>query len=105
MVYCVTRAEEDLSFPLVVVENSDPETTEPVLYTLRLSLDYCAHRTGKQQELSIYLSVIFYFKENPGRRQLNVSHMKQEVPPEQRQLQRDGGVKISSRFSFSYCIH
>ena len=58
-----------LSFPLVVVGNSGPDTTGPVLYTLRLSLDYCcAHRTGNQQELSIYLSVIFYFKENPGRR-------------------------------------
>ena len=31
--YCVTRAEEDLSFPLVFVENSGPDTTRPVLYT------------------------------------------------------------------------
>ena len=86
--YCVTRAEEDLSFPLVVVENSGPDKTGPVLYsvvdTLRLALDCCyAHKTGNQLELaeSIYFSIISYFKENPGTRQLkyNVSHMKQEV--------------------------
>ena len=86
--YCVTRAEEDLSFPLVVVENSGPDKTGPVLYsvvdTLRLALDCCyAHQTGNQLELaeSIYFSIISYFKENPGTRQLkyNVSPMKQEV--------------------------
>ena len=86
--YCVTRAEEDLSFSLVVVENSGPDKTGPVLYsvvdTIRLALDCCyAHKTGNQLELaeSIYFSIIAYFKENPGTRQLkyNVSHMKQEV--------------------------
>ena len=86
--YCVTRAEEDLSFPLVVVENSGPDKTGPVLYsvvdTIRLALDCCyAHMTGNQLELaeSIYFSIIAYFKENPGTRKLkyNVSHMKQEV--------------------------
>ena len=52
--------------------------------TLRLALDcFYAHKTGNQLELveSIYFSIISYFKENPGTRQLkyNVSHMKQEV--------------------------
>ena len=86
--YCVSRAEEDLSFPLVVVDNSGPDKTGPVLYsvvdTLRLALDCCyAHQSGSQLELAenIYFSIIPYFKENPGTRQLkyNVSHMKQEV--------------------------
>ena len=86
--YCVARAEADLSFPLVVVDNSGPDKTGPVLYsvvdTIRLALDCCyAHHTGNQLELAekIYLSIIPYFKENPATRQLkyNVSHMKQEV--------------------------
>lgn len=75
--YCVTWAEEDLSFPLVVVVNSGPDKTRPVLYsvvdTLRLALDCCyAHKTGNQLELaeSIYFSIISYFKKKPGTRQL-----------------------------------
>ena len=67
--YCVTIAEEDLSFPLVVVENSGPDKTGPVLYsvvdTIRLALDCSyAHITGNQMETAekIYLSVVPYFK-------------------------------------------
>ena len=67
--YCVARAEEDLSFPLVVVENSGPDKTGPVLYsvvdTIKLALDCCyAHTSGSQIELAekLYLSILPYFK-------------------------------------------
>ena len=86
--FCVKRAEDDLSFPLVIVDNSGPDKTGPVLYsvvdTIRLALDCCyANKTGNQLDLAekIYLSILPYFKENPGTRQLkyNVGHMKTEV--------------------------
>jgi len=85
---CVARAVTDLTFPLVVVEHSGPDKTGPVLYsvvdTIRLALDCCyANTSGAQVETAekIYLSVLPYFKENPGTRQLkyNISHMRQEV--------------------------
>ena len=67
--YCVNKAQDDLSFPLVVVEASGPDKTGPVLYsvldTIRLALDCCyAHQTGNQLELAekIYLSILPYFK-------------------------------------------
>lgn len=67
--YCVAKAAEDLSFPLVVVENSGPDKTGPVLYsvvdTIRLALDCCyTNTTGTQMDLAekIYLSILPYFK-------------------------------------------
>ena len=86
--FCVRRSEDDLSFALVVVENSGPDKTGPVLYsvvdTIRLALDCCyANTTGTQLDIAekIYISILPYFKENPGTRQLkyNVGHMKSEV--------------------------
>jgi len=85
---CVARAVTDLTFPLVVVEHSGPDKTGPVLYsvvdTIRLALDCCyANTSGAQVETAekIYLSILPYFKENPGTRQLkyNISHMRLEV--------------------------
>ena len=67
--YCVAKAAEDLTFPLVVVENSGPDKTGPVLYsvvdTIRLALDCCyTNTTGTQLDLAekIYLSILPYFK-------------------------------------------
>ena len=67
--YCVAKAAEDLTFPLVVVENSGPDKTGPVLYsvvdTIRLALDCCyTNTTGNQLDLAekIYLSILPYFK-------------------------------------------
>ena len=67
--YCVVKAAEDLTFPLVVVENSGPDKTGPVLYsvvdTIRLALDCCyTNTTGNQLDLAekIYLSILPYFK-------------------------------------------
>ena len=41
----------ELGFPLVSFENSGPNTTGPVLYILRLSLDYCFSRQSGRPEL------------------------------------------------------
>ena len=67
--YCVAKAADDLSFPLVVIENSGPDKTGPVLYsvvdTIRLALDCCyTNTTGNQMDLAekIYLSILPYFK-------------------------------------------
>lgn len=85
--FCVRRSEDDLSFALVVVENSGPDKTGPVLYsvvdTIRLALDCCVNTTGTQLDIAekIYIIILPYFKENTNTRQLkyNVSHMKSEV--------------------------
>jgi hypothetical protein len=79
----VARAITDLTFPLVVVEYSGPVKTVPVLYsvvdTIRLALDCCyANISGAQADTAekIYLSILPYFKEIPGTRQLkyNISN-------------------------------
>jgi len=85
---CVSRAHTDLTFPLVVVENSGPDKTGPVLYsvtdTVRLALDCCyANTSGTQVDVAekIYLAILPYFKENPGTGQLryNLSNYRDEL--------------------------
>jgi hypothetical protein len=80
--YCSTQAATDLAFPLLVVEQSGPDKTGPILYsvvdTVRLAVDCCyALEAGGQLELveRMWQSVAVYVRENPQTRQMryNVS--------------------------------
>jgi len=75
-VFCNNFATTDLSFPLLVVEQSGPDKAGPILYsvvdTIRLAIDCCyALQSGAQLDLMerIVDSVGVYVKEQPATRQ------------------------------------
>ena len=75
-VFCNNIATTDLSFPLLVIEQSGPDKAGPILYsvvdTIRLAIDCCyALQSGAQLDLMERMvdSVGVYVKEQPNTRQ------------------------------------
>ena len=95
-VFCNNVAATDLSFPLLIIEQSGPDKTGPILYsvvdTTRLAIDCCyALKSGAQLDLMERMveSISIYVKEQPATRQTryNVSRdMVLEVEALQRHL-------------------
>ena len=75
-VFCNNVATTDLSFPLLIIEQSGPDKTGPILYsvvdTIRLAIDCCyALQSGAQLDLMERMveSVSVYVREQPATRQ------------------------------------
>ena len=75
-IFCNNVATTDLSFPLLVIEQSGPDKAGPILYsvvdTIRLAIDCCyALQSGAQLDLMERMvdSVGVYVKEQPATRQ------------------------------------